>query len=122
MTDALDDHVGTVSIGGRPVTNLRLGDDIDGLADSEDELIELMATLEKISSTYVMEINAEKTKIMSNNEFQSEVKVSGQSLAKVCSSNIWGSIISDEGSKLEILARIAQTTAALCKLRNIERS
>ena len=32
MTDALEDHEGTVSIGGRTVTNLRFADDIDGLA------------------------------------------------------------------------------------------
>lgn len=59
MTDALDDHVGTVSIGGRPVTNLRFADDIDGLAGSEDELRELITKLEKISTAYGMEINAE---------------------------------------------------------------
>ncbi|GFR68222.1 histone-lysine N-methyltransferase SETMAR [Elysia marginata] len=32
MTDALEDHFGTVSIGGSPITNLRFADDIDGLA------------------------------------------------------------------------------------------
>ena len=63
-----------------------------------------------------------KNKIMSNNEFESEVKAGGQSLEKVSSFKYLGSIISDEGSKPEILARIAQTTAALCKLRNIWRS
>ena len=31
MTDALQEHEGTVSIGGRTVTNLRFADDIDGL-------------------------------------------------------------------------------------------
>ena len=30
MTDASDDHEGTVSIGGRAITNLRFADDIDG--------------------------------------------------------------------------------------------
>ena len=30
-TDALEDHEGTVSIGGRAITNLRFADDIDGL-------------------------------------------------------------------------------------------
>ena len=30
MTDALEDHEGTVSIGGRTVTNLHFADDIDG--------------------------------------------------------------------------------------------
>ena len=32
MTEALDDHEGTVSIEGRTITNLRFADDIDGLA------------------------------------------------------------------------------------------
>ena len=32
MTDALEDNEGTVSIGGRAITNLRFADDIDGLA------------------------------------------------------------------------------------------
>ena len=38
MTDALEDHKGTVSIGGRTVINLRFADDIDGLAGEEEEL------------------------------------------------------------------------------------
>ena len=38
MTDALEDHEGTVSIGGRTVTNLRVIDDVDGLAGEEEEL------------------------------------------------------------------------------------
>ena len=37
MTDALNDHVVTVSIGGRSITNLRFVDDIDGLAGREEE-------------------------------------------------------------------------------------
>ena len=49
MTDALDGHAGTVSIGGRPLTNLRFADDIDGLAGSEEELRELLGRLEKAS-------------------------------------------------------------------------
>ena len=35
MTDALEDHEGTVSIGGRTITNLHFADDIDGLRGSE---------------------------------------------------------------------------------------
>ena len=38
MTDALEDHEGTVSIGGRTITNLRFADDIDGLAGEKEEL------------------------------------------------------------------------------------
>ena len=38
MTDTLEDHEGTVSIGDRTNTNLCFADDIDGLAGEEEEL------------------------------------------------------------------------------------
>ena len=38
MTDALEEHEGTDSIGVRTITNLRFADDIDGLAGAEEEL------------------------------------------------------------------------------------
>ena len=42
MTYALDGHVGTVSIGGRQLTNLRFADDIDGFSFSETEVRQLV--------------------------------------------------------------------------------
>ena len=51
MTDALEDHEGTVSIGGRTTTNLRFADDIDGLAGEEEELANLVERLDKRTST-----------------------------------------------------------------------
>ena len=33
MSDALEEHNGKVSIGGRKITNLRFADDIDALAE-----------------------------------------------------------------------------------------
>ena len=50
MIDALNDHEGTVSIGGRNITNLRFADDIDGLAGREEELADLVERLDKTSS------------------------------------------------------------------------
>ena len=41
MTDVIGVHEGTVSIGGRTITNLRFADDIDGLAGEEEELAKL---------------------------------------------------------------------------------
>ena len=67
MTDALEDHEGTVSIGGRTITNLCFADDIDGLAGEEAELANLVEHLDKDSTAYGMEISAEKTKLMTNN-------------------------------------------------------
>ena len=49
MTEALEDHISTVSFGGRIISNLRFADDIDGLAGSEHELDELVT---RIDQTY----------------------------------------------------------------------
>ena len=83
MTDALQDHEGTVSIGGRTITNLRFADDIDGLAGEEEKLANLVERLDKASTTYGMEISAKKTKLTTNNT--SEIKVNGQKLETVTS-------------------------------------
>ena len=62
-----------------------------------------------------MEISAEKTKLITNNTsgINTEIKVNGQRLETVTSFKYLGSIITDEGSKPEILSRIEQATAAL---------
>ena len=41
MTDALEEHEGTVSIGGRTVTNLCFANDIDGSAGEQEELAKI---------------------------------------------------------------------------------
>ena len=67
MTDALDDHEGTVSIGGRTIsTNLRFADDIDGLAGEEEDLAKLVERHDKASTAHGLDISAEKTKLMTN--------------------------------------------------------
>ena len=121
MTDALEDHEGTISIGGRTITNLYFADDIDGLAGEEEELANLVEHLNKASTAYGMEISAEKTKLMINNTsgMNTEVKVNGQKLETVTSFKYLSSVITDEGSKPEILSRIAQTTAALTRLKPV---
>ena len=68
-----------------------------------------------------MEISVEKTKLMTNNTsgINTETKVNGQKLETVACFKYLGSIITDEGSKPEILSRIAQTTAALTRLKPV---
>ncbi|KAJ8398441.1 hypothetical protein AAFF_G00426960 [Aldrovandia affinis] len=120
MADALEDHEGSVSIGGRTITNLRFADDIDGLARGEKELASLVERLDVTSRAYGMEISTEKTKLMTNNNnIMSDIRVNGQALDCVSSFKYLGAIVSDEGSKKEVLARIAQTTAALTQLKPI---
>ena len=68
-----------------------------------------------------MEINAKKTKVMTNNTsgINTEIKVNGQKLETVTSFRYLGSVITDDGSKPKILSRIAQTTAALTRLKPV---
>ena len=47
MSDALDKHGRRVSIGGRNITNLELANDIDALAEEEQELEALVESLDK---------------------------------------------------------------------------
>ena len=59
-----------------------------------------------------MEISAEKTMLMTNNTsgINTEIKVNGQKLETVTSFKYQGLVITDDGTKPEILSRIAQTT------------
>ena len=99
-----------VSIGGRTITNLRFADDIDGLAGEKEEL-EKLEPLNKASTAYGIEISAEKAELMTNNTsgINTEIKVNGQKRETVTSSKYLGSVITDEGSKPEILSGMAQS-------------
>ena len=107
MSDALEEHDGKVSIGGRNITNLQFADDIE--------------SLDKTCTRYKMEISSEKTKLMTNSAsgIQREIKVKGQKLGTVTSFKYLGAVVSDNGSKPEVLSRITQATAALTKLKPI---
>ena len=121
MTDALEHFEGSVSIGGRTITNLRFADDIDALAGKEEELVKLVNHMDTASTTYGMKISAEKTKLMTNNikGINLDIRIGGQKLETVQSFKYLGSVVTDEGSKQEILSRIAQTIGALTKLKTI---
>ena len=68
-----------------------------------------------------MEISTEKTKLMTNNTsgINKEIKVNGQKFETVTSIKHLDSVVSDEGSEPEILFSIAQTTAALTRLKPV---
>ena len=82
---------------------------------------DLVERLDKTSTAFGMQINAEKTKLMTNNtnDISTDIRVNGEKLDCVNRFTYLGAIIADGGSKLEILARIAQATAALAKLKTI---
>ena len=64
-----------------------------------------------------MDMSAEKTKLMTNKTsgINTEIEVNGQKLQTVTSFKYLGSVLTNEGSKPEVLSSIAQTTAALTR-------
>ena len=68
-----------------------------------------------------METSAEKTELMTNDTsgINKEIKVNRQMLEIVMSLKYPGSVVSDEGSKPDILSRIAQKTSALTRLKPV---
>ena len=118
----LEDREVTVSIGGRTIANLRFADDIDDIsAGEEEELANVVECLDGSSTAYGIEISAEKIKLMTNNTsgINTEIKVNKQKLETVTSFKNLGSVITDEGSKPEILSMTAQTAAALTRLKPV---
>ena len=67
MSEALDDHGGSVSIGGRLITNFRFADDIVVNAEEEEEAGALVDRLDTTTTRYKMKIGPDKTKVMTNN-------------------------------------------------------
>ena len=114
MSDALAEHDGKVSIGGRNITNLRFADDIDALAEEEQELEALVESLHKTFTRYKMEISAEKTRLMTNS-------ANGKRDKSKRAFQYHGAVVSDDGSNPKVLSRIAQATAAFTKLKPIWR-
>ena len=123
MCEALDDHEGSVSIGGRLITNYRFADDTVVNAEDEEEAAVLVDRLDTTTTKYKKEIGPDKTKVMTNNPngIQREIKIKCQRLEEVKNLKYLGAIISNKGSKPQILSRIAQTTAALSRLKIIWR-
>ena len=58
--------------GGRNITNLRSADDIDALAEDEQELEAQVEDFDKTCTRYKMEISAENTKLMTNGQWHPE--------------------------------------------------
>ena len=123
MTASLEEQDEKVGTGGTNIINLRFADDIDAVAEEEQELESLVESLDKTCIRYQIEISAEKTKLMTNkvDGILREIKIKGHKLGTVTCFKYFGAVVSDESSKPEALSRNAQVTAALTKLKPIWR-
>ena len=105
---------------GRIITNLRFADDIGGLTGSEDEMISLANTISEVASKFGMEINPTKTKlILNNNTCNPNIIIQIEHIETVNHFKYLGSIIDEQGSRKEILARAAQANQVCSNLKVI---
>lgn len=95
MAGALEDHEGTVSVGGRTIINLRFTDDVDGLAGKTQALVNLVSHLDEASTRFVMKICAEKKQLRTNNMncFNTDIYVDNKKLEAIHSFKYLGAII-----------------------------
>ena len=64
MKNALDGFVGSVKVGGRTISNLRYADDVVLIANSIDELQDLVNRVKESSLQFGLALNSNKTKVM----------------------------------------------------------
>ena len=62
MQETLYDHHTFISIGGRPICNLRFADDIDVMGGSSGELQDLTNRLVDGATAHMIEVSTEKSK------------------------------------------------------------
>ena len=117
MCEASDDHEGGVSIGGRLITNFRFADGIVVNAEEEEEAGILVDRLDTTSTRCKMEIRQDKS---DDKQPKWLPKRDQDKRLEARRSGKWA-VISNEGSKPEILSKIDQTTAALSRLMIIWR-
>jgi hypothetical protein len=125
MQKTLHEHNTTVSIGGRPICNLRFADDIDLMGGSNFELQELTDRLVESASAYGMEVSMEKSKVMVNsrNDIGTNITINGEVLEEVSAFKYLGATLSKGGTcTAEIRIRIATATSAMARLSRVWRS
>ena len=107
-----------VRIGGRKINNLRYADDTTLLAESKEELLQLVTKEKSVQAR--LYLNLKKTKVMSTEQIEEFELIDGEKVEIVQESFFIRAKIEDSGScKGEILKRLALGRAAMTGLNNI---
>ena len=106
-------------MGGRKINNLRYADDTTLLAESKEELLQLVTRVKEKSAQAGLYLNLKKTKVMST-EATEEFELDGEKVGVVRDFVFLGANIEYSGScKGDILRRLALSRAAMTGLNNI---
>ena len=118
MQETLHDHHTSISIGRRPICNLRFA--IDPMGGSSSELQDLANRLVDRAMAYRMEVSTEKGKIMTNstNNISADIIMNSQKLEEVTSFKYVGATLCKYGScSADVRIRIASAMARLNRIR-----
>ena len=85
-----------IKIAGRNINNLRYADDTTLMAQSEEELKNLLMNLKKESEKVGLKLNIQKTKIMASGPITSW-QIDGETVETVANFIFWGSKITADG-------------------------
>ena len=127
MQHALAETEAGVTISGEVVNNLRFADDIDLIAETEEQLQELTDRVNTTSARYGLLINKQKTKTMTigktGNEQQLKILLGGDELEQVKEFVYLGGLISQDGScTADVKRRIGLASAVFGKLNRLWKS
>ena len=123
MREALEEYEGGVHIGGRRMTNLRYADDIVLLTSSEEELQTMVERLDRSGRKYGLQINREKTKVMTTTDTVCQVRINQEHLEQVDTYTYLGSVMAGDGDcGSEIRTRLAKGYAVATGLQKIWKS
>ncbi len=117
-------NIDGIKVGGRNINSIRYADDTALIAATEEDLQQLLSSVEETSKTIGFSINSEKTKVMlvSKTSTDQNVKIlsNHKPLEQVKSFTLLGHVITENGScDAEIRRRIGIARATFNSLRNI---
>ena len=112
MQEILHDHHTFISIGRRPICNLRFAIDIDFMGGSNGEFQDL--TKRDRATAYGIKVSTKKSKIMTNstNNINAVIRMNGQKLEEVISFKYLGATLcKDDSCSAKVRIRIATAMA-----------
>lgn len=116
----LEEDLKGVSIGGENLTNLRFADDIVLCAENKESLQTLLNAINDECKKVGLEINTEKTVIMTNQQKAIKLYVDSKEIEVVDQFKYLGQLVAfEQKAEIEIAARIASTWKRFWSLKYI---
>ena len=125
MMQTLQGFTPTLTINGRPISNLRFADDIDLIGENFDQVQDLTSRLHVAAKSVGMEISTEKSKILisGGDSTGSCIKLDCHVLEEVETFKYLGSTLTKDGRSIkEIKIRLSLASSIMAKLWKIWKS